>query len=451
MRHEEGSFRDPAGRIYRHDGRILRALSPEGRDRWRAVVESGCAGALTADGSLVGTRETEGGAPSGWIACLEHDAIPFLSWPYEWPFGLLRLAALHHLRLHRRALEFGVTLTDASAYNIQFTGTRPVFIDVLSLRPYREGEPWAGHRQFIEQFLNPLLFTASTGVSFHAWYRGSPEGIPSAELLRVLPFRHRVHWRTWIHHRLPLRLTPHDPTRASVKPIPRETILFMLRQLERWIAGLHPRATGDSSWREYERTRSYSHRAVDAKREFVEMFMSTRRPRRVLDIGTNTGEFAELSLRAGAGLVVGFDADPGALEAAVDRSRERSLAYLPLYGDATNPTPDSGWRQQERAGFSSRVEFDAVLALALVHHLGIGRNIPLRDAVAWIVDLAPAGVLEFVPKTDPMVQRMLAMREDVFPLHTRETFEAAVAADARIVRELRLPESERTIYWYERH
>ncbi|MCH8816049.1 MAG: class I SAM-dependent methyltransferase, partial [Chloroflexi bacterium] len=91
---------------------------------------------------------------------------------------MLRRAALHYLDLHLDLLERNFTLSDASAYNIQFRGTRPVFIDVLSIRPYREGEYWTGYRQFCEQFLNPLLLVAVSGIPYQAWFRGNIEGIP---------------------------------------------------------------------------------------------------------------------------------------------------------------------------------------------------------------------------------------------------------------------------------
>ncbi|MDH5411238.1 MAG: class I SAM-dependent methyltransferase, partial [Alphaproteobacteria bacterium] len=121
-----------------------------------------------------------------------------------------------------------------------------------------------------------------------------------------------------------------------------------------------------------------------------------------------------------------------------------------LFLDATNPSPDQGWKQRERDGLAGRQNADALLALALVHHLAIGRNVPLPDVVDWLVDMAPQGVVEFVPKNDSMIQRMLMLREDVFDDYGYDQFSSHLKTRARIVREQQVSQSGRMLVWYER-
>ena len=445
---EHGSFRDPGGQVFKANQRIYRGLTQEGLAQWDAVCATGLVERLMRDGDLVRTWPAEM-ASDTWAACLEHEPVPFLSWPYEWPFSLLRAAALHHLRVHQRALETGVTMADATPYNLQFVGTRPIFIDVLAFQPERAGEPWVGHRQFVEQFLNPLVLTAATGVFYGPWYRGSLEGIASPDLLALLPVRTRLSPRSWMHQRLPARLASRAGQQRPAPRVSREAVVFMLRQLARWIQSLRPPA-GPTSWGDYEGERSYAKAAIEHKRAFVADYSAAVLPRRLIDLGCNTGEFAEIALNAGAGYVVGYDTDTGALERAVARGVAKTLAFLPLFGDAANPAPDSGWRQRERAGLASRADFDGLLALALAHHLAIGRNVPPAELAEWLIGLAPTGVVEFVPKSDPMVVEMLAHRRDVFPGWDLANFRQQLGRHARIVRESPLPESDRLLFWYDR-
>ena len=207
---------------------------------------------------------------------------------------------------------------------------------------------------------------------------------------------------------------------------------------------------GATVWRDYAADNSYSEaEAADKKRLVAEMIAEVK-PGLVLDLGCNSGDYSAAALDAGAGRVVGFDVDFGALEAAYGRSRDQKLDFLPLYFDAANPVPDQGWAQQERAGFAGRAQGDALLALALVHHLAIGRNIPLPRLVDWLIDRAPHGIIEFVPKEDAMVQALLALREDIFPDYSADNFLAAVRARATVVSDSQVSQSGRRLVRYAR-
>jgi ribosomal protein L11 methylase PrmA len=453
---DAGSFRDPSGYVAHYDDRIFRILREDAFSSFEWLRASGLLADLVANGWLVPTDiSTELAIQDVSPRVLEHEPINFISYPYEWSFELLKRAALFHLDLHLKALESCFTLVDASAYNVQFLGTKPIFIDPLSLVSYTEGEMWMAQRQFHEQFLNPLLLTSLLKIPFNAWYRGSVEGISSEDLARALHPNHKLSWRIWSEVLIPVRLqrsarsNPSRGVAAKQRKLPLNALQFMLRSLRAWISGLRdPFATETTIWRGYEAENSYLPEEEKRKQSFVSDFIQRSRPQMVWDLGCNTGLYSETALRAGAGYVVGFDTDHGALNLAVQRSARSDLKFLPLHMDACNPSPSQGWHQKERAGLGARSRPDAILALALEHHIAIGRNVPLPMLFDWIVDLADCGVVEFVPKGDPTVQRMLSLREDIFDQYTQAEFESELAKRAAIEKREVVSSSGRTLYIY---
>ena len=444
MRRDPASFRDPSGYVVHHDGRVFRTVREPAAADFEFVRGTPLIATLVADGWLLPeTRVERPDIAAGDAAVrhvLEHPRLPFVSHPYEWSFGGLQAAALRHLDIQLAALAHGVALSDATAYNVQFLGAQPVFIDHLSFRRYREGEYWNGYRQFCEQFLHPLLLTAQAGVPFNGWYRGMPDGLPGDMMRRVLPLHAKASWRTFVNVVLPARLQARSAGEADAertaalvqkRPFPRAGFEGMLRGLRNWIARLKPQGA-PTTWEEYEG--SVDPASAERKSAAVREFVEERQPRLVVDLGCNTGRYSEVALQAGAEHVVGFESDAGALEGAFARAASRSLRFLPLWQDLANPSPSQGWAQRERAGLGERGPADALLALAVVHHLAIGRNVPLPEIARWLVSCAPQGLVEFVPKTDVRVQQLLRLREDVFADYAEPMFVTALNAHARIVR-----------------
>jgi ribosomal protein L11 methylase PrmA len=458
---DPGSFRDPGGRVLDLDGRILRIITDRAAEDYRWIRDAGIMDDLVRSGRLVSTRELEpievGLQRSGVRHVLEHARIPFLSYPYEWAFSALKAAALLHLDLHLAMLARGATLIDSSAYNVQFVAAEPIFIDALSLRRYREGEIWAGHRQFCEQFLNPLLLQSLHGVAFNRWYRGAMEGIPTADFAALLTWRQKSSWRVLTHVVAPAQLhravqsgRVGEQTAAKKRTLPKASLVGLIGTLRRWIARLEPRGATDGEWATYATTNSYKSEEASAKRRFVAEFAAACRPRQLLDLGCNTGDYAAAALEGGAASVIGLEADPATADKAFRRARAQQLKFLPLIMDAADPSPSRGWREAERRALSQRADFDGLIALAFEHHLAIGRNVPLDQLVSWIVGLAPRGVIEFVQKDDPTVQRMLALREDIFDDYSQTAFTSLLSRRARIVKQERISEAGRILFWYER-
>lgn len=455
-----GSYRDPAGGVHLLGDRVLRTVSPEHEPDFTAALRTGLLDRLAHEGRLVAFEPLDVSLDelglAGAARVVEHPRLPFISHPYEWSFAGLRAAALHHLDLHLEVMEGGLTLTDASAYNVQLVGTRPVFIDLLSFRPYREGEIWAGYRQFCEQFLNPLLLCAKTGVMPNAWYRGALEGIPTAELRRLLPWRAKLSRRVLLHVVAHAALEKTGPASddggkiAKSAGLPRASFLGLLKDLRAWIAKLAPKGR-KTLWSDYTTTCSYSADEQSAKRAAVAEFAAATSPQMLWDIGCNTGEYALLALRAGAGRAIGWDGDPAAIDAAFRAAEQSGARFTPLVANLANPSPSQGWSQAERAGMQERSNADAVMALALLHHLLFGANVPLPRSIGWIVGLAPRGLIEFVPPDDVQVRPMIARRQGVHHPYDRDHFVAALSAVARIERSTVLGPSGRELFWYDRN
>jgi hypothetical protein len=252
---DPGSFRDPSGYIFSSGDRIFRAINEEAYRNFLLLKSSGAYDDLIGRGWIIAAQDvsTDQAAANvihrrrGESRLLEHPKLPFISYPYEWPFALLKRAALLHLDIHLRALDFDLTLSDASAYNIQFIGIRPLFIDIPSFVPYRNGDYWNGHRQFVEQFVNPLLLRALFGISHNAWYRGALDGIPTGDIVALIGWPKRWFARDLlINITLPdllqrrSRWTSDGPSREA-KPLPKAALQMVLRRLRRWIGGLAPK------------------------------------------------------------------------------------------------------------------------------------------------------------------------------------------------------------------
>lgn len=440
-----GSFRDPAGRVVRRDGELLRIVAPGFADEFDAVRDSGLYDALHDQGLLVAHAEL----PTDTVdepahAVLRPDVVPFVSHPYEWSPAQLRAAGLLTLRVAEVALEHGCVLRDASAYNVQFVGTDPVFIDTTSFAPRVPDEPWVAYGQFCRHFLAPLALQVHTDHRLVDLLRTNIDGVPLDLASSLLP------WHTWLRPSLLTHLHLHARASATRQADPDAdagerrqakvsdlALRGMLGQLRGRIERLEW-DRGRTTWGDYyAQADHYSESAMRAKVELVGNLVEQVAPATVWDLGANTGRFSRVAAEAGAD-VVALDIDHGAVEAGFRDLRSdppQRGRVLPLRYDMANPSPPLGWAADERASLEQRGPVDLVLALALVHHLAIGNNVPLPMVAAHLARLGRHAVVEWVPKDDPKVQVLLATREDVFDGYTDEGFRAAFAEHFATVEE----------------
>lgn len=457
-----GSFRDPSGHIYEADGKIYRTVSESAMHECSRLKERRFYDELASTGYAITSKELNisdfSNLPAGTAMLFEHEKIPFISYPYEWGFLQLKAAALLHLDLQLFSLERDVVLKDSSSYNVQFIGAKPVFIDFLSFRPYRDGEYWDGHSQFCEQFLNPLLLRAKFGVPHNSWYRGNMEGVATSDISQLLSFRQKLSWNVFSQIVLPnylqnraINMNTDELTRAKEKPLPKNGYRNLLLQLREWVASLATADKYSTTWAGYHDNNTYTDDEAGKKRKFIGSFAQKVKPSLMWDLGCNTGQYSAVALREGAGMSVGFDFDQQALDTAFSFASDKKVSLLPLFLDAANPSPGQGWGNEERKSLAKRAKADGVISLAFIHHLAIGKNIPLDWVVDWIVGLAPNGIIEFVHKNDPTVRKMLSLREDIYTEYCEETFRQLLERRAKIVQTEVISEHGRTLYWYARN
>lgn len=462
-----GSFRDPSGFMFSREGVLYRAVTTRYRAEYDQLMSSGLYEALVERGLLIPHREIEDLAVFDDVAAscdlyriIQPERVPFVSYPYEWSFSQLKDAARATLSIQRLALAHGMSLKDSSAYNIQFRNGKPVFIDTLSFETYREGAPWVAYKQFCEHFLAPLALASYTDVRLTQLLRVYLDGIPLDLAVRLLPSRtkYRVSLLMHLHlHASSQRRHADDAGKASSdKPqmkarVSKAALGGIIDSLDGAVRKL-TWDSGGTEWGEYYSGTNYSGAAFEHKRGLVREFTEqiSPVPATVWDLGANTGVFSEIAASLGAE-VVAFDIDPTAVERGYLATRATNQErLLPLILDLTNPSPSLGWAHRERMSFAERGPVDAVFALALVHHLAISNNLPLDYLVSFFAEISRWLIIEFVPKSDSQVRRLLASREDIFDSYTQDGFEQAFSAQFTIHRCESIAESERTLYLMER-
>jgi SAM-dependent methyltransferase len=456
---EPGSFRDRNSRVVEVDGAVMRVLTAEGLDEWNAFAASDLCKRLTAEGKLVGTEleKDTNAVPRGLaddaVGVLRHEVVPFVSYPYEWTFAMLKDAALLQLEILRDALAEDLILKDSSPYNVQWRGSRPVFIDVGSFERLREGEPWVGYRQFCMLFLYPLLLQAFRDVPFQPWLRGRLDGITPQECRDLLSARDLLRRGVLGHVVLHARLERGQAdTSRDVKGelrragFRKELILANVKRLERLVERLDWRP-GRTAWSEYRALTHYSDADTERKTDFVRAAAARRNWKRVWDLGCNDGRFARIAAEH-ASSVIAIDSDAAVVDGLYRSLREdENDTILPLVVDLVDPSPGLGWRGAERRPLAERGTPELTLCLALVHHVSIGGNVPLRDFLAWLRSLDSALVIEFPTRDDPLVQRLLARRrEDANPDYERGSFERSLNDLFDVEENVELSSGTRVLY-----
>lgn len=447
---ERSSFRDPSGFVFLRDGVPYRQVNSSYKDDYECLLSSGLYERLISEGLLVPHDEVDLSlaATDEAFRVLRPDRLPFVSYPYEWCFSQLKDAALTTLRIQSLALDHGMSLKDASAYNIQFLKGRPVLIDTMSFERFNEGAPWVPYRQFCQHFLAPLALMALRDVRLGQLLRIYVDGIPLDLAGALLPPRSRLHSSLTIHLHMHGKSQQRRRYGAKQKVgrVSERALRGLLDSLASGVKKLAWEPAGKDWASYYPDAESYSTAAIDHKKEMVAAYLNEISPRTVWDLGANTGLFSRIAVENGA-FTVSLDVDHSSVElnyrAAIERGETR---LLPLLQDLSNPSPGIGWENRERDSFVDRGPADALLALALVHHLAIGNNLPLERIAETLASWGSWLLVEFVPKSDPQVQEMLAFRKDIFGAYREEGFRAAFETRFSIESRDPIKDSQRTLY-----
>lgn len=445
-----GSFRDTSGFLFRHDGQLYRHIANSYRDDYDRLVNSGLYAQLTGQGLLVTHEEVASGElpASSAYKTIKPALIPFISYPYEWCFSQLKAAALLTLAIQRVALAYDMVLKDTSAYNIQFRHNQPVLIDTLSFEQYVEGRPWAAYGQFCRHFLAPLVLMSYRDERLGQLLKVHLDGIPLDLAASLLPARTRLSSSILMHLHLHAKSHSYYSGRkvnTGKLKINKNGLIGIIDQLEQAIQHLNwrPRHSG---WADYYAETNYSAQAFEHKKTIVATFLNTLKPALVWDLGANTGIFSRIAASQGVD-TISFDMDPAAVELNyLECVKTGEKLVFPLVMDLVNPSSGLGWGNRERYSLVERGPADTVMALALVHHLAIGNNVPFDMIAALFSKMGDSLIVEFVPKADSQVQLMLSCREDVFDDYDERSFEVAFAKYYTIEEKMPVADSERILY-----
>jgi len=455
---DPGSFRDPDTKIFLYKDKVFRCLTMRALEDWKQLVSTNFFKQLTREGMLVQTEQVGDlsvlpGLDAKWVAALQHERVPFVSYYYEWPFRMLKDAALLQLDLTLAALNEGMILKDATPFNVQWVGSMPIFIDVGSFTAYKKGETWVGYRQFCNQFLYPLFLQAYKNVGYHSWLRGSLEGIEPDQLNSLMSvfdwFRSGV--VTHVHLQAKAKSFYEKSDRDISKDLRDagfgvDLIKKNIKRLRRIIEQLQwiPRR---STWSEYTKENSYQQVDLQQKIGFVQTILGRRRWSLVWDIGCNRGTYSRLAAEH-ADYVLALDSDHFVLDQLYEQlKQEASNRVLPLLADVADPTPGLGWKHVERSPLEDRGTPDLILCLALIHHLVISRNIPLNDLIAWLAQFGADIIIEFVDYGDPMIERLLRNRAGQSVDYSLEAFEDALSKHFSLVIQKPLESGHRILYY----
>ncbi len=455
-----GSFRDPSGQVYNFENRIIRVVKKYGKKRFQFLETSKLIEESIQNNFLIESKNVTNefkDTKNQDNIYIEHKKIDYISYPYEWGFYQLKDAALLHLNFQLFLLEKNAVLIDSSAYNVQFYNNKPIFIDLLSIDEYNEGDYWKGHSQFLQQFLNPLLLSSLKGIDYNNWYKGNLNGIETIELNKLLNLKDKFSLNVFFSVTLLARLevkNKENPKKAlnllkNKKSLSKNSYKSILLQLKNWIEKLEP-LKNKTIWDTYSSDNTYEKDEENAKLRLVNNFSKTIKPYMMADVGCNDGLYSFECLKAGAKKIIGFDIDLNTINRAYLKSKKENLNFLPLFFDAMNPSCNLGWNESERSSFSKRLNFDAVIALAFEHHLALANNVPLDQTIKWLTDIAPKGLIEFVDKEDETIKRMLSIKGDIFPNYSIDSFEENILLNSKIVNKTRVSKT-RIIYEFNKN
>ncbi len=445
------SFRDPSGFVFLYKNRLYRQVNKTYAEHYDFLIKSGLYETLVRRKLLIAHKEVDvkyNQLDSKAYRIIKPAVIPFISYPYEWSFSQLKDAALVTLEIQKIALRHGMSLKDASAYNIQFYEGRPVLIDTLSFEKYEKGEPWVAYRQFCQHFVAPLALMSYKDLRLNQLFRIFIDGIPLDLASKLLSWQSRLAPSLLFHIHLHAKVQKYfsnKNTGAKKIRLDNKSLWRIIKSLEMTVSGFKLRER-ETEWSDYYTKTNYSSIAFAHKKEVVSGWLKKIKPKTVWDLGANVGVFSRLASKIGS-QVISFDADPLAVEQNYLRCKEqREKKILPLLIDLTNPSPGIGWENKERMSLFGRGPADAVLALALVHHLAISNNVPFIKIADFFSKICSSLIIEFVPKNDSQVQRLLATRKDIFCNYKQEVFESEFQKYFTILKLTKIKDSERVLY-----
>jgi hypothetical protein len=446
------SFKDPSGFVFESEGKIYRQVNQYYAAQYRQLMDSGLYNLLVSRHQLIAHEEVAENITNAaeWYTTLLPEPVPTISYPYEWCFEQLQDAALLTLTVLKTALQHGMILKDATPYNIQFHKGRPVFIDTLSFDTYDPKQPWIAYRQFCQCFLFPLYLEHYLKTDIQRILSTYIDGIPVDIIAKLLPLKSRLSLGVWLHvylqHSTSISTSASARTNKPNGAFSKKKLLDVIAHLNNIITNFPANKTYKTTWSNYYEDTILSKEYLQEKETIIREFCRQSKAQQVLDLGANDGYFSKL-FASHQMQVIATDADNRCISRLYQEVKKNNIEHiLPLILDIANPSPAIGFNNQERAAFHDRIKPDLVAALALVHHLVIGKNISLPVLASYFNNIAPELIIEFVPKEDEKVQQMLQSRPDTFPDYTIPVFEALFFQYFEVISKKNVPGTHRILY-----
>lgn len=465
------SLRDPSGRLFELNSQIFRQIHSESKTSWETIKTSKTLKAFVDRGLFVRTWELNDQDLASLLSTfpshfaksegdfyLRHEKVPFISYPYEWAPEMLQEAGLLTLELATELSKENLGLKDATPFNLLFSGCRPIFVDLLSIEPRDPKDSlWIGLSQFAKTFTNPLLAYQQLGISLTKTFLLSREGLSATDIYS---------WTSWLKRLSPSfffpvtipailenwidrKLNNHPKTRRLMEPErAKYTLDFFLNSARKKLAKLkfihrHQR----TQFKAYMGAESpYSRDQFQAKERWVNTWLADFSQKTVLDVGCNDGHFSRLAADLGR-QVVAIDSETELISKTWKLCRNNHSSVLPLVINIANPSPASGWRNEEQRSFIDRAKghFDCVLMLAVIHHLLTTESILLPHIMELANDLTTDHlILEWVETSDPMFQHLSKGRD--YSHLTSSYFEKECSRFFNILKRETLPGSTRVLY-----
>lgn len=448
------SFKDPDGFVIRFNHSVLRIIGNNYKKEFEHLVTSGLFLELRRENLIIDHQEIREESIEARFGETVYKIIKptpvTISYPSEWTFSQLKDAALCMLKIQRIAIKYNMILKDCSAYNIQFHNGSPLLIDSLSFRFYENGKPWFAYRQFCEHFFGPLLLIANIDPNLSALFNTYIDGIPLELVNKLLPLKSKISFGVMIH----IVLHSRSKSKHRDADVHKINKVFNIRYLNRLTEHLYDQIA-KIKWHYSTDWSSYYDRDVGAgylnfKVDLVSNWLIKHKAKRVLDFGANDGTISRHLTSLGFE-VIAMDYDHASVERNYLIIREKGMKFiLPLVINAVNPTPSFGWANTERQSFSDRVCVDTILVLALIHHLVIFYNVSFEKVAAYFATITEHLIIEFVPKSDPMVKKLLSRKEDVYESYTKENFEKQFCGHFKLIEHIAIADSERSMYFFKK-
>ena len=449
---ENSSFRDPSGFLFYEDGVLYRQINKSYEKNFSKLLDSGLYDELISKNLMISHHQTNIPPKSDdGFKIIQPEVLPFISYPYEWSFSQLKDSAILTLEIQKIALKYDMILKDATSYNIQFKNNNPILIDSLSFENYEDGQPWNAYGQFCRHFVAPIALMSQKDIRLQQLLKFYIDGIPLDLASKLLPIK------TFTMFSLLSHIHAHSKAEKmySTKISHSKKITLKRSSLEGLVDNLlssikkSKLKLENTEWSDYYNDTNYSENSFIEKQNYVKDFLEYVHPRVVWDLGSNTGIFSRIAGNS-ASNVLSFDLDPLAIERNYNALKQDNIKNIfPLLMDLANPSSNIGWHNNERKSFFDRGPADLIMALALIHHLVISNNIPLEKLVSFFSCLTKYLIIEFIPKEDSQIKRLLVTRKDIFDTYDKQTFEKEFQKKFKIIKNIDIKNTLRTLYLME--